>query len=216
VPDSEKVGFYGLDLYSLRSSIQAVLGYLEKVDPASARRVRARYSCFDHFGEDSQTYGLVASLGMSPSCEDEAVNELTELRLREAQYLQRDGRVAGEEQEELARRERAYRGHDGAPNLYGKTVILVDDGLATGSTIRTAVRAVRQQRAARIIVAVPTAAPASYAHLTFEADEVIALMTPENFHAVSQWYEDFSQTSDAEVTAVLAKAAQTSILKQAA
>ena len=95
--DYEKVSFYGLDLYSLHSSIEAVLAYLNKVDPASARRARRRYACFDHFGKDTQTYGLATGLGMSKSCEDEVVNELTEFRLREAQYLQRDGRVAADE-----------------------------------------------------------------------------------------------------------------------
>jgi erythromycin esterase-like protein len=95
--DYEKVSFYGLDLYSLRSSIEAVLAYLNKVDPTSARRARKRYACFDHFGKDTQTYGLATGLGMSKSCQDEVVNELTELRLREAEYLQRDGRVAADE-----------------------------------------------------------------------------------------------------------------------
>jgi len=94
---AEKVGFYGLDLYSLHSSIEAVLAYLNKVDPASAHRARKRYACFDHFGKDTQTYGLATGLGMTRSCEDEVVNELTELRLREAEYLQRDGRVAADE-----------------------------------------------------------------------------------------------------------------------
>ncbi len=93
----DKVGFYGLDLYSLRSSIQAVLAYLNKVDPASARRARKRYACFDHFGKDTQSYGLATGLGMATSCEDAVVTELTELRLREAVYLQRDGRVASDE-----------------------------------------------------------------------------------------------------------------------
>jgi len=92
-----KAGFYGLDLYSLQSSIEAVLAYLAKVDPASARRARQRYACFDHFGKDTQTYGLAAGLGMTPTCEEGVVNELVELRLREAEYLRRDGRVAADE-----------------------------------------------------------------------------------------------------------------------
>jgi len=95
--DESKAGFYGLDLYSLRASIEAVLAYLAKLDPASARRARKRYACFDHFGKDTQTYGLATGLGMTPTCEDAVVNELTELRLREAEYLQRDGRVAADE-----------------------------------------------------------------------------------------------------------------------
>jgi len=96
-PTMEKVGIYGLDLYSLHSSIEAVLAYLKKVDPASADRARRRYACFDHFGEDTQSYGLATGLGMARSCEDEVINELTELRVREAGYLQRDGRMAADE-----------------------------------------------------------------------------------------------------------------------
>jgi erythromycin esterase-like protein len=92
-----KAGFYGLDLYSLHASIEAVLTYLAKVDPASAGRARKRYACFDHFGKDTQTYGLATGLGMAPTCEDAVVNELVELRLREAEYLQRDGRVVADE-----------------------------------------------------------------------------------------------------------------------
>lgn len=95
--EERKVGFYGLDLYSLHASIEAVLAYLDKVDPASVKRARRRYACFDHFGKDSQTYGLATSLGMTATCEDAVVNELVELRLREAEYLQRDGRVAADE-----------------------------------------------------------------------------------------------------------------------
>jgi len=95
--DYEKVGFYGLDLYSLHASIESVLNYLSKVDPAAAARARRRYGCFDRFGTDTQSYGLAAGLGMSKSCEEDAVNELIELRLREVQYLSRDGRVAADE-----------------------------------------------------------------------------------------------------------------------
>ena len=95
--DERKAGFYGLDLYSLRASIEAVLAYLAKVDPPSVGRARKRYACFDHFGKDTQSYGLATGLGMTATCEDEVVNELVELRLREAAYLQRDGRVAADE-----------------------------------------------------------------------------------------------------------------------
>lgn len=95
--NSEKAGFYGLDLYSLHGSMEAVLAYLSKLDPASAQRARKRYACFDHFGKDTQSYGLGVKLGLAPSCEEEVINELTELRLREALYMQRDGRVAADE-----------------------------------------------------------------------------------------------------------------------
>jgi erythromycin esterase-like protein len=95
--EDRKTGFYGLDLYSLQASIDAVLAYLAKVDPASAKRARQRYACFDHFGSDTQSYGLATGLGMTTTCEDAVVNELIELRLRESEYLQRDGRIAADE-----------------------------------------------------------------------------------------------------------------------
>lgn len=88
------VGFYGLDLYSLHASIDAVLAYLERVDPDAARRARWRYACFDHYGEDSQAYGYAATFGMSGTCEDEVVGQLVDLRRRAAEYAARDGRVA--------------------------------------------------------------------------------------------------------------------------
>jgi erythromycin esterase-like protein len=92
-----KVGFYGLDLYSLYSSIEAVLDYLNKVDPEGAKRARYRYSCFEHFGEDSQAYGYAAGFGITESCETEVVNQLIELQRRAAEYASRDGRVAADE-----------------------------------------------------------------------------------------------------------------------
>ena len=92
-----KVGFYGLDLYSLQASVEAVLGYLDKVDPEAARRARYRYSCFEHFGENSQAYGYAAAFDLSRSCEDEVLKQLTELRRRAADYARRDGRVAEDE-----------------------------------------------------------------------------------------------------------------------
>jgi predicted phosphoribosyltransferase len=107
---------------------------------------------------------------------------------------------------ELHRRELAYRGHTGAPEIKGRTVILVDDGIATGSTIRAAVQALRQQHPKQIIIAVPTAAPDSCADLAPIVDDLVALIKPEDFRGVGRWYEDFSQTTDAEVTQLLAKA----------
>ena len=124
--------------------------------------------------------------------------------------------IATEEQKELARRELAYRGHGASPKLRGRIVILVDDGIATGSTMRAAVRAVRRQEPARIVVAVPTAAASACFSLEREADEVIALMKPEEFYAVGQWYENFSQTRDAEVTALLARAGHGPMRKEGA
>jgi erythromycin esterase-like protein len=95
-PD-RKIGFYGLDLYSLHSSIEAVLNYLQKVDPDGAMRARERYSCFDHFGEDTQSYGYATALGIAQSCEDEVVSQLTELNTRAVELANRDGRVAQDE-----------------------------------------------------------------------------------------------------------------------
>jgi erythromycin esterase-like protein len=96
-PGAAKVGFYGLDLYSLHASTKAVLRYLEKVDPEAARRARERYSCFDHFGEDTQAYGLMTGLNLSKSCEEEVVSQLVELQRRAADYARRDGRVREDE-----------------------------------------------------------------------------------------------------------------------
>src|SRR5438309_2893788 len=92
-----KAGFYGLDLYSLYTSIEAVLGYLSKVDPEAGRRARYRYSCFEHFAEDTQAYGYAASFGLSESCEREVIEQLIELRRQAADYASRDGRVAQDE-----------------------------------------------------------------------------------------------------------------------
>jgi erythromycin esterase-like protein len=94
---SVKAGFYGLDLYSLHASMEAVLRYLDKVDPDAAKRARARYSCFDHFGQDTQVYGFLTGTGVTKSCQDEVISELIELRRRVAEYARRDGRAAEEE-----------------------------------------------------------------------------------------------------------------------
>lgn len=93
-----RAGFYGLDLYSLHASIAKVLEYLSGVDPEAAERARARYACFDHFGEDPQAYGYAASLSLTAPCEQEVVQQLIELRRQAAEYLQRDGRVAADAQ----------------------------------------------------------------------------------------------------------------------
>ena len=91
---SQRVGFYGLDLYSLHASIRAVLDFLDKVDPDAAHRARYRYSCFENFGEDTQAYGYAASFGLSKSCENEAIGQWMEMRRRAADLARRDGRVA--------------------------------------------------------------------------------------------------------------------------
>ncbi len=111
--------------------------------------------------------------------------------------------VAAREQIELERRERAYRGDRAPVALTNKTVILVDDGLATGSTMRAAVMAARQQQPARVIVAVPVGAVSTCAELAGEADEVVCVRTPEPFVAVGLWYRDFTPTTDHEVRTLL-------------
>src|SRR5213083_2810743 len=90
-------GFYGLDLYSMHTSIEAVLNYLDKIDPASARRARQRYACFDHFGEDPQHYGLATVAGGAEPCEEEVVGQLVELRRKYADLISRDGHTGEEE-----------------------------------------------------------------------------------------------------------------------
>jgi putative phosphoribosyl transferase len=121
-------------------------------------------------------------------------------------------RIAREEQEELERRERAYRDDRPAPNLTNKIVILIDDGLATGSTMRAAAQAVRARRPARVVIAVPVGAPQTCAELAAVADEVICARMPEPFSAVGQWYLNFEQTDDDEVRELLQKS---SVIPQA-
>lgn len=111
--------------------------------------------------------------------------------------------VAAREQQELERREHAYRGDRGPIALTNKTVILVDDGLATGATMRAAVMAARQQQPARVIVAVPVGAVSTCADLAAEADDVVCVRTPDPFVAVGLWYRDFTPTSDHEVRSLL-------------
>jgi len=115
-------------------------------------------------------------------------------------------RAAAQELRELERRQRSYRGDRPEPQVEGRTVILVDDGLATGSTMRAAVQALRQQRPARIVVAVPVAAFATCEELRREVEDVVCFATPEPFMAVGRFYDDFSQTTDEEVHDLLASA----------
>ena len=115
--------------------------------------------------------------------------------------------VAREEEAELARRERLYRGDRAVPDVRGKVVILVDDGLATGATMRAAATALRRLGPARIVVAVPTAAAEACADLADAADEVVCAERPEPFLAVGASYDDFSETTDDDVRRLLAQAA---------
>jgi putative phosphoribosyl transferase len=111
--------------------------------------------------------------------------------------------VEQQQQAELERRERLYRGSRPFPELKGKTVLLVDDGLATGATMKAAIAAARQKKPARLVVAVPVAPPDTVAEIQALVDEVVCLETPVFFQAVGLWYEHFPQTSDEEVLALL-------------
>jgi len=111
--------------------------------------------------------------------------------------------VAEREMLELLRREKAYRGTRPALAPAGRTAIVVDDGIATGSTVRAAIAALRRQKAGRVVVAAPVIAHDSFVRLRGEADEVVAVMTPEDFSCVGEWYEDFAQTTDEEVRSLL-------------
>jgi len=114
--------------------------------------------------------------------------------------------VTEREQHELTRREHLYRDDRTAPDVRGCTVILIDDGLATGATMRAAARALRQQHPAHIVVAVPVAAPVVCEEFRAEVDDAVCAKTPEPFYGVGYWYEDFSQTSDQEVHDLLEQA----------
>ena len=121
--------------------------------------------------------------------------------------------VAAREQAELHRRERAYRGARPEAPVAGKTVIVIDDGLATGSTMRAALLALRKLRPARLVVAVPVAARSTCDELRADADEIVCASTPEPFDGVGRWYHNFDQTSDDEVRQLLAQAARTPVMQ---
>ncbi|HUO51792.1 MAG TPA: phosphoribosyltransferase [Gemmatimonadaceae bacterium] len=148
-------------------------------------------------GHEELAMGAIAS-GGEPLLNEETVRAL-------GITPEQVARVVAAERAELARREREYRGARPAPELRGRTVILVDDGLATGSTMHAAALAVRRAEPARIIVAVPVASEDACELLRDAADEVVAVATPEPFYAVGAWYADFTQTTDAEVRALLAR-----------
>jgi predicted phosphoribosyltransferase len=173
--------------------------------PVAAEVARALGAPLDVFvvrklgvpGHEEYAFGAIATGGVRVLSEDVVRALRIPDRVIDA--------VAAREQEELARRERVYRGDRPPLDARGRTVILVDDGLATGATMHAAIRALRQQQPARIVVAVPTAAPETCDELKAEVDEVICATTPDPFYAVGLWYEDFSQTTDEEVRELLAR-----------
>jgi len=147
-------------------------------------------------GHEELAMGAIASGGVRVMNE-EVLNYLPRLSDRDIDA------VAAREQVELERREKSYRGNRPPLDVSGRTVIVVDDGLATGSTMRAAVRALRRMNPRAIMVAVPVAAPSTCQEFRAEVDEIVCLHTPEPFNAVGLWYEDFSQTTDEEVHALL-------------
>lgn len=116
--------------------------------------------------------------------------------------------VALQEQQELERRDRAYRGQRPFPIIKNRTIILVDDGIATGATLKAAITVLKQQQPQRIIVAVPVAPPLVCQDLATMVDQVVCLCMPDDLHSISLWYEDFAQTTDDEVRFLLAQANQ--------
>ncbi len=150
-------------------------------------------------GHEELAMGAIASGGVSVLNED--VVEVLRIPPRVIEI------VAARELRELKRRERAYRGGRAAPEVRGRTLILVDGGLATGSTMRAAVAALRRLGPARIIVAVPAAAPSTCEQFRHDADDCVCDITPDPFYSVGLWYEDFSQTTDDEVRDLLQRSA---------
>jgi len=151
-------------------------------------------------GYEELAMGAIATGGVQVlNAEVLSVSDISEATLRG---------VCEREERELRRREIAYRGHEGVPELSGKTVLLIDDGVATGASMKAAIEAVRRQRPQRLVVAVPTAPASSRDDLEALVDDLFVLTSPEPFHAVGQVYDQFEQTSDEEVTDLLARAAK--------
>jgi len=188
--------------YAERSDVM-VLALPRGGVPVGREVARALHAPLDVFlvrklgtpGQEELAMGAIASGGIRV-LNDEVVNALRVPR-------EVIDAVTARELRELARRERLYREGRPAPDVMARTVILVDDGLATGSTMRAAVAALRQAKPNRIVVAVPVAAVPTCRDLRGDADEVVCLQMPEPFYSVGFWYEDFSPTSDEEIREML-------------
>ena len=201
-----------------RCLAQALRGYMGRKDvtviglPRGGVPVAAEIACVLHLpldvlvvrklgvpGQEEVAMGAIASGGVIvTNPEVQALLELPDDAIKEA---------VAREKSELHRRERLYRGARAPLNLAGRTVLVVDDGAATGATMQAAVRALRQLQVARILVALPVAARECYVTLKKEADQVLSLLTPEPFGSVGRWYGSFDQTTDEQVQSLL-RAAQ--------
>jgi putative phosphoribosyl transferase len=149
-------------------------------------------------GQEELAFGAIAAGGVR------VLNTLLIRELRMSPELV--NAVAAQEQKELERRERAYRGDRPAPEVRGKTVILIDDGLATGASMLAAIRALRQKEPAEMVAAVPVAAAETCSELQSEVDRMVCVVTPEPFYSVGRWYQNFSETTDGEVRDLLQRA----------
>jgi putative phosphoribosyl transferase len=183
-----------------------VLGLPRGGVPVAAEVARALAAPLDAFlvrklgvpGREELAFGAIASGGARVLNRDVVATLGIDERTIE--------QVAAREQAELERRAEAYRGTAEPPDVRGQTAILVDDGLATGASMRAAVEAVRGLGPGRVVVAVPAAARQTCDDLARDVDEVVCLLTPEPFFAVGMWYRDFSETTDDDVRAALAEA----------
>jgi putative phosphoribosyl transferase len=150
--------------------------------------------------QEELAFGAIASGGIRVL--DEEIVESTGITPRTIEE------VTARESRELERRQLVFRGSLPSLNLAGRTVILVDDGIATGSSLRAAVKALRQMNPARLVIAVPVAPESTCRRMKAEVDDLVCLYSPESFFAIGQFYSDFSQTSDAEVAELLRGASQ--------
>jgi len=158
-------------------------------------------------GHEEYAMGAIASGGITVMNPDAARVPIPQSAIDE---------IVNREQHELQRRERLYRRNRAPLDIASRIAIVVDDGLATGSSMRAAIQSVRKQAPARIVLAVPVAAPETCRDLSAEVDEVVCAATPQPFYAVGLWYEDFPQTTDREVSELLAAATREQEQRQSA